>query len=561
MNFTELIETLVQETARTSLPLFAPELALCAAILGLLFVRLFQADRWFPPYWVAMLGTLVAFVCAFVQFLHLKMDGAEPGGLLNLLFDVLHLPASGGPSTEFFTGLLVFDKFTVFFRLFLLLFLILVIALTVLSGIPDTEDGPDFYTLLLGSVVGMLLMSAANNLLILFLGVEMASVPSYALVGFLKGRRLSSEAALKFVVYGGGAAGVMLYGTSLIAGLLGTTHMPLIAERMRVLIGTNAVLTNPALLTVVLGAMMVFVGLAFKLSLVPFHFWCPDAFEGASAEVAGFLSVASKGAAFALLVRFCLNLIGPDPGHLAEVYLTLGVGLGVIAAVTTTFGNLAAYAQSNVKRLLAYSTIAHAGYMLMAVAAMIVVLNAPADAGLHTTFEATRALEGLLYYLSVYLFMNLGAFAIVAIIRNHTFSEEIDAYRGLWQESPALCVCMLICLFSLVGLPPLGGFVGKYMVFAALFQAGKVHPAMWAILVIGGLNTVFSLFYYLRVLKAMFLEPRPEGAPRVEVRFRPDDYPGLYVVMVSLPILILGMTPVVDHLSITAGNVAAALIR
>jgi len=314
-------------------------------------------------------------------------------------------------------------------------------------------------------------------------------------------------------------------------------------------------MTDPMVATVMLGMLMVFVGLAFKLSIVPFHFWCPDAFEGASAEVAGFLSVASKAAAFALLVRFCLAFAGGETESMSNVYLHLGIGLGVIAAVTATFGNLAAYAQTNIKRLLAYSTIAHAGYMLMAVAAMVVILNAPTVAGFDREFEARRAVEGLLYYLSVYLFMNLGAFAIVALIRNQIFSEEIEDYNGLVQETPVLCVCMLICLFSLVGVPPLGGFIGKWMIFASLYQAGQLHWAMWAILSIGAINTVFSLFYYLRVLKAMFMTPRPEGARTVEIPLAPV----CYVLMISLPVLGLGI--IVQPLSRTAYRVASFLIR
>jgi len=536
-SFTNILENLVEETTTTSLPHFSPELVLCVTIIGLLFLRLFNAEGRLPSYWVALIGTLVAFGCACIQFVHLKQGGAEL-------------------TEPFFTGLLVFDQLTVFLRLFLLFFLILVIVLTVLSGVPDPEDGSDFYTLLLGSTIGMMLMASANHLLILFLGVEMTSVPSYAMVGFLKDRRLSSEAALKYVVYGAGAAGVMLYGVSLLAGLLGTANMPAIAERLGKLIAHDAVITDPKVMTVMLATLMVLVGLAFKLSIVPFHFWCPDAFEGASAEVAGFLSVASKAAAFALLIRFCLSLVGDDPGTMADIYLSLGVALGVIAAVTCTFGNLAAYAQTNMKRLLAYSTIAHAGYMLMAVAALMVFLNAPAGSDLTKTEAATGCLEALLYYLWVYLFMNLGAFAIVALLRNHIQSEEIDDYAGLAHETPVLCVCMLICLFSLVGLPPFGGFVGKFMIFASLFEAGKTHWSMWAILAIAGLNTVFSLFYYLRVLRAMFLTPRPEGARYVEIPL--VSFPAVYVLLISLPVLALGIF--VQGLSAAASGVASVLI-
>lgn len=529
-SFSQIITQLVGSNTATSLEHFRPELILCLTIVALLLWRLFNGDRLFAPYWVALGGSFLAFFFSWRQF-----NGAVE-------------------AAELFTGLLIYDEFTVFFRLFLLLFVILTIALTVLTGIPDDEDGPDFYTLLLGSVVGMLLMASANHLLILFLGVEMASVPSYIMVGFLKGRRTGSEASLKFVVYGAGAAGVMLYGISLIAGLLGTASLPELASQIVLIAGSDAGLADPQMRLIALGTTMVLVGLAFKLSAVPFHFWCPDAFEGAPAEVAGFLSVASKAAAFALLVRFCIALGGTDPAVLSNFKLALGIGLGIVAAITATFGNLAAYAQTNMKRLLAYSTIAHAGYMLMAVSALMVLMHGMTPGGESTTYtEVNRAIGGLLFYLGVYLFMNLGAFAIVALIRNEIYSEEIEDYNGLVGECPALCVFMLVCLFSLVGLPPLGGFFGKWYIFSSLFQAGKIHWSMWAVLGFGGLNTVFSLFYYMRVLKAMFIAPRPESARLADVPLNSV----FYVAIITVPVILLGMFgPLMDSLSTRAQDIA-----
>jgi len=360
----------------------------------------------------------------------------------------------------------------------------------------------------------------------------------------------------------------MLYGVSLLAGMLGTTELSEMTVRLRTVFAAESGggivqvgMGDPTARTIVLGLMMIFVGLAFKLSLVPFHFWCPDAFEGASAEVAGFLSVASKAAAFALLVRFCLAVVGDPGGALANIGLHVGIGLGVVAAVTATFGNLAAYAQTNVKRLLAYSTIAHAGYMLMAVAALVVITNAgtAAPAGLDVKAAQQRCLEGLLYYLAVYLFMNLGAFAIVAIIRNRIFSEEVEDYAGLASQAPVLCVCMMLCLFSLIGMPPLGGFFAKWIIFSSLFQAGGIHWSMWVVLCIAALNTVFSLFYYVRVLKAMFLETRPAEARAAEIPSGSDA--SIYVLLVSVPILLFGVfPPLMQGLTQTANQVAEVLL-
>ena len=253
MNFDTLFNNLFDDTWQTSVGLFGSELVLCATIVALLIIRLVDLDRWCPAYWMALIGTLVSFFLACQQFSDLKATRLN------------ELP------TLLFTGLLVYDQFTVFFRLFLLLFLILVIALTVVSDIVDREDGSDFYTLLLGSTIGMMLMVSTNNLLILFLGVEMTSVPSYVMVGFLKTRRLASEAALKYSIYGAGAASVMLYGISLLAGILGSAHLPTMASELSRRLPE---LSSPETMVLVLGGLMTFVGLAFKLSAVPFHFWC-----------------------------------------------------------------------------------------------------------------------------------------------------------------------------------------------------------------------------------------------------------------------------------------------
>ena len=520
MSFGNLLQQLIDETTKTSLCHFMPELTICVTIVLMLLMRLVSLDRWIPAYFTALVGSVSALGLAATQLRDLLSNDAQPG--------------------DFFAGMLMFDAFGAFVRSLLAFFLVLVVALTVLSGIPDREDGPDFYTLLLGSTLGMMLMAQANNLLMFFLGVEMTSVPSYVMVGFLKGRKQSSEAAFKYVVYGAGAAGVMLYGISLLAGLLGTASLPEISTQLVTVLGTQAGIGDATSRTLVLAILMVFVGLAFKLSVVPFHFWCPDAFEGASAEVAGFLSVGSKGAAFALLVRFVYALVGGDVAVMPEVFVSLGVAIGTIAAVTITFGNLAAYSQTNIKRMLAYSTIAHAGYMLLAVSALMVVLSGGRSIeGFDYKFEAARCLEGLMFYLVVYLFMNLGAFAVTALIRNYVFSEKIDDFNGVAWEAPALSVCMLVCLFSLVGLPPLGGFWGKLVIFMSLFASGQIHWFMYVLLGIAGLNTVFSLVYYIRVLQAMFIKPRAEGVRPIEAPTATSNY----ALLLAIPVLLLGVFP------------------
>ena len=567
MNLSELTAAFIQDTLSLSLPAFKPELALCASVLAILLLRLFFRAGRFDAFYIAMAGAFIGLGFSQPWLL------AEPNKI---------------PQAELFTGLMVHDSFTTFFRVFLFSFLILFLLLTRMTGIPDVEDGPDIYAMVLGSALGMCLMASVNNLLMVFLAVEMASVPSYALAGLMKGRRKASEAALKYAVYGAGAAGIMLYGLSLLAGCLGTVHLPTIASQLSMMLDpANVNMYGDRQFVLALAAIMILVGLAFKLSAVPFHFWCPDVFEGASAEVNAFLSVASKAAAMALLLRVCVgactlpaalpsaepssqttenapasidrqrelvdraeslvpsvekkNAIhfvartapvpsdnpsggsaAAEPLDIARKYLASIIG--IMAAVTCTFGNLAAYGQSNIKRLLAYSTIAHAGYMLMPVAAGLYLLGADNQG-------AREAFASVLLYLLVYLFMNTGAFAVVAFLRNELRSEEIKDYAGLVRSCPALAICFSLILLSLVGLPPLMGFVVKFAAFAALGRA-----EMWTLLIIGGLNTAISLFYYLRVVKCMTLEPEPET--RLPVRLPLASMSGAFVALLTTPLVV-----------------------
>ena len=270
---------------------FAPELILCLTILGMLIVRLFRWGQQIPGFLLALVGTLCALYFA-APWMYLT----DPQAIVR---------------QEIFTGMLMYDTFSVFMRGFLLTFAVLLIIFTRLSGMPHRDDAVEFYCLVLGATLGMCLMAAANHLLMMFMAVEMASVPSYALAGQLKYQRRSSEAALKYAVYGAGAAGVMLYGISLVAGVLNSVHLPTLTQQLAILLPQMPAEQKVVL---VLGGVMIMVGLAFKLSAVPFHFWCPDVFEGATAEVDAFLSVASKAAALALLVRVAIGFSVPPAG-------------------------------------------------------------------------------------------------------------------------------------------------------------------------------------------------------------------------------------------------------
>jgi NADH-quinone oxidoreductase subunit N len=320
----------------------------------------------------------------------------------------------------------------------------------------------------------------------------------------------SSEAALKYVLYGAFTSGIMLFGFSLLFGLAGTTSLLEISRQV-----TIASHHSQDKLLLILAVLFFLAGLLFKTASFPFHFWCPDVYEGAATPITAFLSVGPKAAGFVLFIRLFYPLFAIDKG--AGVYepvsgLEWPVILAWVSAITMTLGNLAAIHQNNLKRLLAYSSIAHAGYLLMGVSA----LN-------------ELGLRAVIFYLVVYLFMNLGAFAVVATIVGAGGSEEIHSYRGLGSKAPFTCVAMTIFLFSLVGMPPFAGFVGKVYLFAAV-----ISKNMYWLAVVAALNSVISLYYYLRVVKAMFLE-QPVDA------FQPQISIGSLAIFAALLIPTLGL--------------------
>jgi NADH-quinone oxidoreductase subunit N len=531
---------------------FLPELIVCAGIILMLLLRLMRGSERSHQGSTALIFLLLALLVSVLQFPAVLTLARRYSPTAADLIESVQGPLFG---KTIWTNLLFFDDLTVYMRVFLYGFTTLVVWLSLTTGIPDREDSADFYILLMGATLGMVLMAESAHLLMLYIAIEMASLPSYALAGYLKGKRQSSEAALKYVVYGGGASGVMLFGISLLAGKFGTGYLPDLAvgfARTLAPPAAGGLAFDPVLL---LGGLFLLVGIGFKLAAVPFHFWCPDVFEGASAEVAGFLSVASKAAALVMLTRVAYILGGVDTSLVGEptvrwigVVRVLVPALAVMAALTTTFGNLAAYVQTNLKRLLAYSTIAQAGYMLMAVATL-----------------SQAGLSAMLFYLFAYLFMNLGAFAVAAYLRNETGSEDLADYRGLVRRSPWMVVTLAFFLLSLLGVPPLIGFFAKFQVFKVLYQAGQdytlltTHPAdpnvaprvllqepvlgwtMYALLVIGAVNTVISAVYYMKVLKVMILDRRAEdleGREPVRLRERPASV--AFAVLLALAVLGLG---------------------
>ncbi|HWB53529.1 MAG TPA: NADH-quinone oxidoreductase subunit N, partial [Tepidisphaeraceae bacterium] len=327
----------------------------------------------------------------------------------------------------------------------------------------------EFFVLLLGATLGMSLMASTSNLLMIFLAIELASLPSYVLAGFRKTERLGAEASLKYVLFGAASSSIMVFGLSYLYGLGGSLEISAAA---------HAAAGSPIMAVALI---CVLVGVGFKIALVPLHFWCPDVFEGAGVDVAAFLSVASKGAGLILLMRLML-LIAPS-GSVA-----IGIVIATLGALTATVANTAALSQTNVKRLLAYSSIAHAGYMLCVLPLLL-------------TPSPQTAIQAILIYLAVYLFMNLGAFMVAGIVERQHGDTQIASFAGLGHRSPLLAVCMTIFLFSLIGLPPFAGFIAKLNIMWLLASAGAWW---WALVAVIAVNTIISVYYYARVMKAMY---------------------------------------------------------
>ena len=458
---------------------FAPETVLICTIVAVLLAPFFSSKRASN-----VLSAAVSIV-----------------GLIIALAAAIFI-GNGAHAGDHFRGLLVVDQFALLWKIMLLLFVIGIIVMwfgTTASTMHE-GDGPEFFTLLLSATLGMCFMAETANLLMLFMAVEMASLPSYVLAGFRKTHRIGAEASLKYVLFGAATSAIMVYGLSMLYGLYGTLQVTEIARQMAGGASASFGIGGSALLAVAVFGLIV--GVGFKISAVPFHFWCPDVFEGASIDVSAFLSVASKGAALALLLRVLMTLAETLGFHsVPGVSLTaVAAVVGVIGAITATVGNTAAFVQNNIKRLLAYSSIAHAGYMLCALS-LLVKLRATDLPGLTATT--------ILLYLAVYLFMNLGAFTAAGAIWKQTGSENINDYAGLGRRSPILALCMTLFMFSLVGLPPLAGFSAKFYLLGVLIQNGGWW---WWLVGVIGINTVLSLYYYARVVKLMYLNNSDQPA-------------------------------------------------
>lgn len=463
--------------------------------------------------------------------------------LAGALFCLLNYsaPLEAGPR---FGTLLMHDQVAVYFKAVLLLFTLGIVFIWWSAPEENTphKDGAEFFTLLLGATLGMALMGSTQNLLMIWIAVELASLPSYALAGYRRSRR-SAEASLKYVLFGAASSAIMVYGLSLLYGLCGSLQYEAITQQ---LIPGSAM--SPLL---VIALLSVLVGLAFKIAAVPLHFWCPDVFEGASIHVTAFLSVASKAAGLILLLRL-LSILASHEQFAATPLLTwTSIVIGVMGAITATVGNLAALPQRNFKRLFAWSSIAHAGYMLCVMSLLI-------RHGLRDTSHPDPAAGAgaLLIYLAIYLFMNLGAFAVGAIVQNRSATEDIAGFNALGSRSPILAIAMSICLLSLIGLPPLAGFSAKLVLITALLENGSWWIALVAVVAI---NTIISLAYYARLLKAMWLTQETDTTPNpIDAPFSATAVATLSAA--ALVILFVAFNPLMTLATNTARALYAALL-
>jgi NADH-quinone oxidoreductase subunit N len=397
-------------------------------------------------------------------------------------FQLLHLwqRRAGLPAYPGFEQRLSVDGFSMFLQLIILAATALVILVSMkYLEIEDAHLG-EYYALLLFAAVGMMFLAAGTDLIVLFIALELMALCEYVLTGFLRGSRRSNEAAMKFFLLGAFSSGLLLYGMSLLYGISGSTKIGVIAMALENR-PTGDPLSWVAMITLL-------AGLLFKVAAVPFHQWTPDAYEGAPTSITAFISVAPKVASFAILVRLMLG--GLQPMRLQWQLLLIGV-----AIATMTVGNLAAITQTNIKRFFGYSTISHVGYLLLG---LIAAADGSAD-----------GLTAVLIYLLVYAFMNLGAFAIIILMRRRDMiGDDLDDLSGLMSRAPGCAVLMLIFLLSLAGIPPTAGFIGKYYIFLSLIETGHYYLA-----VLGVAYAVVALYYYFRIVVAMFMKKAPDAVP------------------------------------------------
>jgi NADH-quinone oxidoreductase subunit N len=485
-----------QYFTRTDYLLSLPIILLALFALGILLIDLMLTveQKWLNP-WMAFAGVLFSTTGVVIiqrQFAAQNLRGQSA-----------------------FLNSMIVDHFSLYFWYLFLAGTAIAILMSVRYLEIEREHHGEYYALMLFSVVGMMCMAAGFDIVLIFIGLELMAISTYILVGFLRTDRRSNEAALKYLLLGAFSSGIFAYGLSLFYGLTGSTNLNVIRGRLGQLLLQNPDVKPVAILALLTTA----TGLLFKIAAVPFHQWAPDAYEGAPTSITGFMSVAVKAAAWAMLLRILLYGLYP----LRDVYVPF---LIVVSIATMTVANLAALTQNNMKRLLAYSSIAHVGYILLGVVA-VGSINSQSQAGID-------GLRGILLYLMVYTFMNLGAFAVITSLRRRdVIGDEIDDIAGLYYRAPVESVVMLIFLLSLAGIPPLAGFYGKYFIFLSLIESGHYILASLAVL-----YALFGFYYYMKIGNAMFMR---EPAERTRLSISPAMWTALAVT--SFATVFIGILP------------------
>jgi NADH-quinone oxidoreductase subunit N len=419
----------------------------------------------------------------------------------------------GGGSQALFNNMLAVDNFAIFFKLLFLAIAALVILSSVDYVSKFARFQGEYYALVLLSALGMMLMAATAELISIYIALELTSISLYVLVGFLKDPK-STEASLKYLLLGAVASAVLLFGMALVFGFTGQTHLGEIAGAIQGM-SLAGVLDSPGL---ILGMVLMVAGFGFKIAAIPFHMWVPDVYEGAPTPITAYLSVASKAAGFAIILRVFYSAFGL-PSWLS---LDWGLVFAVLAAIGMTLGNVIAIPQTNIKRMLGYSSIAQAGYLMVGLAVV----------GFSPAAEVVGR-SSLLFFLASYALTNLGAFTAIIAISNKVDSDLIQDYSGMGKRAPLLALALTLCLISLIGMPPAAGFMAKFYIFSGAVQ----HDLLWLV-IIAVINSVISAYYYLRVVKVMWL-----GKPASEGKVPSSGALRLALSLSCLGVLLLGVIP------------------
>jgi NADH-quinone oxidoreductase subunit N len=475
-------EVIARQTGQLIMPEVILTLFACAAlVLDVMLPR----DRKRIVAWVSLVGVGFSLISLGIIYF------GSGGGLLTA-------------RTGFF-NMIVIDNYAVVFKLIFLIGAGLSILLSIKYLDLEDEQRGEYYALMLFSVVGMMFMASGTDLLTLFISLELMAISVYILVGFFKRDRRSNEASMKYFLLGAFSSGVLLYGISMIYGLTGTTNLSEIASALpkviTILVEGDRVVSDQRYL-LLMAMILMAAGMFFKVAAVPFHMWAPDAYEGAPTSITAFMSVAVKAASFAMFGRLFLyglpdlrGTIAGDPTHNIGTLPGWAVLLGVVAAITIVWGNLGALTQTNTKRLLAYSSISHAGYTMLGIVA-----------GNQTGYT------GFIIYLFIYTLMNLGVFGcIIALRRRGIVGDRMEDFNGLMKKAPLLTVMMTIFLLSLGGIPPTAGFIGKLWLFMGLIETA--NPWLVRLAILGVLMSAVSLYYYIRFIKAMYIDTETETQP------------------------------------------------